>query len=87
MSILCKLFHTKRIRAFAGTSTYRCATCGTPFANASEAGILQLDQYERQPSLDRIVRLEDAEEPAVEFAPRTFRLFKGTKLVKEEKLA
>lgn len=87
MRLVCKLFHTKRIRSFAGTGTYRCADCGTPFADASEAGILQLDQYERQLSLDRIVRLEDTEEPAVEFAPRTFRLFRGTKLVKEEKLA
>ena len=87
MSLLCKLFHTKRIRAFAGTGTYRCATCGAPFADASDAGILQLDQDERQLSLDRVVRLEDASEPAVEFVPRTFKLFRGSKLVKEDKLA
>lgn len=87
MGWLCGLLHTKRVRSFAGTGTYRCGECGQPFANASEAGILKLDDYERQLSLDRVVRLEDEPERTVEFVPRAFRLFKGNKLVKEEKLA
>lgn len=81
------MFHTSRIRSITGTGAYRCGECGTPFKDASEAGILLLDQYERQLSLDRVVRLEDAQEPTPEFIPRSFRILKGGKLVKEIKAA
>lgn len=83
----CWLFHTKRVRSIAGTGAYRCRDCGTPFKDASDAGILLLDQFERQLSLDRVIRLEDIEEPTPEFVPRSFKILKGGKLVKEVKVA
>lgn len=79
--------HRKIAPSQVGQGTYRCSTCNKPFASTSQAGILQLDEYERQLSLDRVVRLEDQPNPPVEFAPRAFKLYKGNRLIKEEKLA